>query len=58
MNNDKGPCLEDLISVKKICLILYEGSNFCIVCLDNFKEIFHGSDHKYTIWKGGGGGKK
>lgn len=42
----------------KIVLILYEGSSFCMVNLENFKDIFHGSDHKYTIRKGGGGGKK
>lgn len=39
-------------------MILYEGSGFCMVCLEDFKEVYHGSDHKYTIRKGGGGGKK
>lgn len=39
-------------------IILFEGGQFCLIILEDFKEIFHQSQKKYVVRKGGGGKKQ
>ena len=40
---------------QKFAIILFHGGDFSLAVFENFKELFHVSDHKYVVRKKGGG---
>ena len=40
---------------KKFAMLLFHGGDFSFAVFEDFKEVLHGSDHKYIIRKKGGG---
>lgn len=47
--------LNDFFKVKKFGIFLFQGGDFTFALYEDFKELTHGSEHKYVIRAKGGG---